>query len=271
MLKYPEIDPVLFTIAGPFQVRWYGLMYVLGFIATYILVRLQIRRFGYHELSEHFENLNFVLLLGVVLGGRLGYILFYNLDFYLANPLQMLALTSGGMSFHGACIALIAAAWWFTRKNKIDFWKTADLYAATIPIGLGLGRIGNFINGELFGRTTEVPWGMVFPDGGPLARHPSQLYESFLEGLVLFIILWSVKSKPWRGARGWPHGSILALFLIGYGIFRSMVELVREPDQQIGFLFGSLTMGQLLSTAMILAGASIWVYRLHRTKSEQNR
>ena len=267
MLTYPEIDPVLFNIGGPFQVRWYGLMYVLGFIATYILVRHQIRRFGYNELSEHFENLNFVLLLGVVLGGRLGYILFYNLDFYLANPLQMLALTSGGMSFHGACIALIGGALIFTRKNKIDFWKTADLYAATIPIGLGLGRIGNFINGELFGRTTEAPWGMVFPGGGPLPRHPSQLYESLLEGLVLFIILWSLKSKPWRGLKGWPHGAILSLFLIGYGVLRSLVELVREPDQQIGYLFASFTMGQLLSFAMIFTGMSIWLYRSHLTRS----
>lgn len=267
MLKYPEIDPVLFHIAGPFQVRWYGLMYVIGFIASYILVRYQIRRFNYHELSEHFENLNFVLLLGVVVGGRLGYILFYNLDFYLANPLEMLALTSGGMSFHGACIALIAGAWIFTRKNGINFWKTADLYAATIPIGLGFGRIGNFINGELFGRTTDVPWGMVFPNGGPLPRHPSQLYESLLEGLVLFIILWSLKSKPWRGIPGWPHGSILSLFLICYGVFRTTVELVREPDQQIGYLFSILTMGQLLSFAMILTGISIWLYRFRAVRN----
>jgi phosphatidylglycerol:prolipoprotein diacylglycerol transferase len=265
-LSFPQIDPIIFSI-GPLHVRWYGLMYVLGFLASYLLVRRQIRRFNYRQLAEHFENLNLVLILGVVIGGRLGYVLFYNFSYYLAHPLEILATWSGGMSFHGACLTLVVAGWIFCRKNNLDFWKTADIYTATLPIGLGLGRIGNFINGELYGRTTDLPWGMVFPGGGPLPRHPSQLYQSFLEGLVLFVILWSVHHKPWRKNRFWPHGSILALFLVGYGCLRIFVEIFREPDQQVGYLFGLLTMGQLLSGVMVGGGLLIWKLRLNHTNS----
>jgi phosphatidylglycerol:prolipoprotein diacylglycerol transferase len=265
-LSFPQIDPIIFSI-GPLHVRWYGLMYVLGFLASYLLVRRQIRRFNYRQLAEHFENLNLVLILGVVIGGRLGYVLFYNFSYYLAHPLEILATWSGGMSFHGACLTLVVAGWIFCRKNNLDFWKTADIYTATLPIGLGLGRIGNFINGELYGRTTDLPWGMVFPGGGPLPRHPSQLYQSFLEGLVLFVILWSVHHKPWRKNRFWPHGSILALFLVGYGCLRIFVENFREPDQQLGYLFGLLTMGQLLSGVMVGGGLLIWKLRLNHANS----
>jgi phosphatidylglycerol:prolipoprotein diacylglycerol transferase len=265
-LSFPQIDPIIFSI-GPLHVRWYGLMYVLGFLASYLLVRRQIRRFNYRQLADHFENLNLVLILGVVIGGRLGYVLFYNFSYYLAHPLEILATWSGGMSFHGACLTLVVAGWIFCRKNNLDFWKTADIYTATLPIGLGLGRIGNFINGELYGRTTDLPWGMVFPGGGPLPRHPSQLYQSFLEGLVLFVILWSVHHKPWRKNRFWPHGSILALFLVGYGCLRIFVENFREPDQQVGYLFGLLTMGQLLSGVMVGGGLLIWKLRLNHTNS----
>jgi phosphatidylglycerol:prolipoprotein diacylglycerol transferase len=265
-LSFPQIDPIIFSI-GPLHVRWYGLMYVLGFLASYLLVRRQIRLFNYRQLADHFENLNLVLILGVVIGGRLGYVLFYNFSYYLAHPLEILATWSGGMSFHGACLTLVVAGWIFCRKNNLDFWKTADIYTATLPIGLGLGRIGNFINGELYGRTTDLPWGMVFPGGGPLPRHPSQLYQSFLEGLVLFVILWSVHHKPWRKNRFWPHGSILALFLVGYGCLRIFVENFREPDQQVGYLFGLLTMGQLLSGVMVGGGLLIWKLRLNHTNS----
>ena len=233
ILVFPEIDPVIFQI-GPLAVRWYGLMYVLGFFACYLLVRHQIREFSYRRLDAHFENINMVLILAVIIGGRLGYVLFYNLPYYLEHPLEIPATWSGGMSFHGGCLAALAGGWLYCRKKGIDFWTTADLYTATIPIGLGLGRIGNFINGELYGRVTDVPWAMVFPDGGPLPRHPSQLYEALLEGVLLFTILWAVRAKPWQNRRFWPHGSIFALFLSGYGCARFIVEWFREPDQQIG-------------------------------------
>lgn len=261
MLAFPEIDPVLLAL-GPLKVRWYGLMYVLGFTASYFLVRVQIRQVNYRLLAAHFENLNLVLILCVVLGGRLGYVLFYNLPYYLQHPAEILATWTGGMSFHGACLALIVGGWWYTRKYGIDFFKAADIYVATIPIGLGLGRIGNFINGELYGRVTDLPWGMVFPYGGPSPRHPSQLYEAVLEGAVLFLLLWTTRTKPWQQLARWPHGSILALFLICYGLFRMLVELFREPDQQLGLILGLLTMGQLLSVLMVVGGIVLWRVRL---------
>lgn len=265
-LTFPQIDPVIFEI-GPLAIRWYGLMYVLGFLATYLLVRRQIREFGFHRLDDHFENLNMVLILGVIVGGRLGYVLFYNLPYYLAHPLEIPATWSGGMSFHGGCITALAGGWLYCRKKGIDFWKTADIYGATFPIGLGLGRIGNFINGELYGRVSDVPWAMVFPGGGPLPRHPSQLYESLMEGLLLFVLLWTVHRKPWQDKRLWPHGSIFALFLAGYGCARIVVEAFREPDQQIGYLLGFFTMGQLLSGAMVIGGLFIWKFRMGGKKS----
>ncbi len=256
-LVFPEIDPVIFSV-GPLHVRWYGLMYVLGFTASYILVRKQINDLSFKQLGEHFENLNLVLILCVVLGGRLGYVLFYNPGYYLSHPLEIPATWSGGMSFHGAVICLIIGGWIFCRRKKLNFWKSADIYIVTIPIGLGLGRIGNFINGELFGRATDVPWGMVFPHGGPVARHPSQIYEVLLEGILLFLILWSLRKKTYEAGSNLPHGSLLALFLILYGIFRFLVEFFREPDQQVGYFVNNLTMGQILSICMVLGGAIIW-------------
>ncbi len=262
MLSYPHIDPVIVRI-GPLQIRWYGLMYVLGFTATYLLVRYQATRFRWQEMLDHLDNLNLVLILGVVLGGRLGYVLFYNLGYYLQHPLEILATWEGGMSFHGGCIGVALAGLWYCRRHGLDFWKATDLYVVTVPIGLGLGRIGNFINGELFGRVTELPWGMVFPGGGPLPRHPSQLYEAGLEGVLLFFLLWSLRKRPWSAGRSrhWPHGSMLALFLILYGVFRFLVEFVRQPDPQLGTLALGLTMGQFLSSIMILAGLLLWLWR----------
>jgi phosphatidylglycerol:prolipoprotein diacylglycerol transferase len=262
-MVFPNIDPVIFSV-GPLHVRWYGLMYVLGFTASYLLVQAQLKRFSFPELQKHFENLNLFLILSVIVGGRLGYVLFYNFSYYLAHPLEIPATWSGGMSFHGACLAVFLTGWAFCRKNGIDFWKSADLYAVTLPIGLGLGRIGNFINGELFGRVTDVPWGMVFPGGGPLPRHPSQLYEAMLEGVCLFFLLWAVHRRPWLSKKYWPHGSIIALFFIGYGIVRIIVENFRQPDAQLGFVGGIFTMGQLLSLVMVIGGAILWLYRLRQ-------
>lgn len=251
MLPYPAFDPVLVQL-GPLQVRWYGLMYVLGFAASYLLVHHQIKKYRLSRLSDHFENLNLALIISLVVGARLGYVLFYNPAYYLAHPAEIPATWQGGMSFHGALVGLLLGGYLYCRTANLDFLQTADVYIVTTPIGLGLGRLGNFINGELFGRVTDVPWAMIFPQGGPLPRHPSQLYEFVLEGVVLFALLWTAKNVYWR--RGWQRGNLLALFLIGYGLMRSLVEFFREPDAQLGFLFNLLTMGQLLSGLMIAAG-----------------
>lgn len=260
-LTHPNFDPVIFSL-GPLHVRWYGLMYILGFAASYFLVRYQIRQGGHRKFQEHFENINLVLILCVVLGGRLGYVFFYNFSYYMAHPLEIPATWTGGMSFHGACLAVILGGWIFAKIKKLDFWQGADIYVATIPIGLGLGRLGNFINGELYGRASDLPWAMIFQQGGPIPRHPSQLYEAILEGFLLFCILWPLRKKPYTTPKTWPHGSILALFLILYGLFRSFVELFREPDQHIGLIFSVFSMGQLLSFSMIAIGIVIWRYRL---------
>ncbi len=240
--------------------RWYGLMYVLGFVASYMLVQYQIKKFNLTKLAEHFENLNLILIICLIAGGRLGYVVFYNLSYYLQHPVEILATWQGGMSFHGALIGLIAGGYIFCRRNALNFWETADVYIVTTPIGLGLGRIGNFINAELFGRVSDVPWAMIFPGGGPLPRHPSQLYEAMLEGVLLFVILWFLKGYT-HGAKRWPHGAMLSVFLICYGIFRYFVELFREPDTHLGFVLASFTMGQILSGLMILAGCILLAWR----------
>jgi len=253
MLPFPQIDPAIISV-GPVQIRWYGLMYVLGFMASYWLVQKQIQQRGDSELARHFENLNFTLMLSVILGGRLGYVLFYNLGYYLEHPSEILATWQGGMSFHGAAFGTMLGGFWFCRSRGLDFWRSADIYIVTIPIGLGLGRIGNFINGELFGRETDLPWAMIFPGGGPNPRHPSQLYECLLEGVALFIVLWKAKDRPHA------NGQLLGLFLVCYGLFRIIVERFREPDPQLGFI-GILTMGQILSIAMIGLGLLIFIVR----------
>lgn len=261
MLTYPTIDPILLSI-GPVQVRWYGLMYVIGFMAAYHLVLYQAKKIKWHQMVQHLDTLHLTLIVGIIIGGRLGYVLFYNPAYYLAHPGEILAIWSGGMSFHGGCLGAFGAGLLSCRRAQLDFWKAADLVVVTVPIGLFFGRLGNFINGELFGRITTVPWGMIFPDGGPLPRHPSQLYEAALEGVVLFLILWSLKAKPWQPqAKGWPHGSILALFLGLYGLFRFVVEGVREPDPQIGLIGSLFTLGQMLCLVMIGAGVFLWRYR----------
>ncbi|KPK34416.1 MAG: prolipoprotein diacylglyceryl transferase [Nitrospira bacterium SG8_35_1] len=262
-MTFPQIDPVLFSI-GPLQVRWYGLMYVLGFAASLLLVKHQIKKFGFKELDVHFENLNLVLIISLVLGGRLGYVLFYNLPYYLGHPTEILATWQGGMSFHGGMLGLVIGGVIFCRKKRLDFWRAADFYTVTIPIGLGLGRIGNFINGELYGRVTDVPWGMVFPGGGPLPRHPSQLYEAFLEGGVLFLVLWFLKDRQ-APPSSWTPGSMVALFLVLYGVLRIFVEFFREPDAHLGFVAVGMTMGQLLSSLMIVAGIVIFLIRKKQT------
>jgi phosphatidylglycerol:prolipoprotein diacylglycerol transferase len=256
-----NIDPILFEL-GPIRVGWYGLMYIFGFFASYLLVRYQMKRKDFDISRLEVENLYFYLIIGLILGARLGYVLFYDLKRYLTEPFEIFAIWHGGMSFHGGLIGVLIVGVLFCWRNKKSFWKIADLIIVTVPIGLGLGRIGNFINGELYGRVTQVPWGMIFPGGGPLPRHPSQLYESALEGGVLFLILWLIKDKKL------PTGGLLALFLCLYGLFRFFVEFFREPDPQLGFVLGPFTMGQVLTTFMIIGGIFLFLYLSYSQKKE---
>ena len=271
MLSYPSIDPVIFSL-GPLQVRWYGLMYVIGFMAAYHLVARQAQRIGWEQLLRRLDNLNLALIAGVILGGRLGYVLLYNPAYYWTHPVEIAATWEGGMSFHGACIGAITAGIWYCHRAGLSFWRAADLYVVTVPIGLFFGRIGNFINGELYGRVTQAAWGMAFPEGGTLPRHPSQLYEAAGEGLLLFVILWSVRARPWTKPQAvwWPHGSMLALFLMLYGALRFFLEFFRQPDSQLGFVALGMSMGQALCLIMVGAGVLIWYYRAKTKAPAQN-
>ena len=253
----PNIDPVAIHL-GPIQVHWYGLMYVLAFLALWFFAARRAKRPDSGWTPEQVGDLVFYGALGVILGGRFGYMLFYNLGHYLAHPLDAFKIWQGGMSFHGGLLGSLAAMWYFARNTGKRFFDVADFVALWTPIGLGLGRIGNFINHELWGKVTDAPWGMVFREAGPLPRHPSQLYQAALEGVALFVLLYFFARKPR------PTASVSGLFLIGYGVFRFVVEFVREPDPQLGYLaFGWVTMGQVLSLPMMLAGAGLlwWSYR----------
>jgi len=257
-LMFPNIDPVLVQI-GPFAIRWYALAYIGGILIGW--------RYAIHLCKRPPQFLDpkllddFVLYgtLGVVLGGRLGYVLFYKPDYYLAHPIEILQVWEGGMSFHGGMLGVSLAIVLFARLRGLPLLMLSDLIAGIAPIGLGLGRIASFINGELWGRVTDVPWGMIFPHAGPLPRHPSQLYQATLEGVVLFLILfWCERS----GQRLKP-GLMTGVFLVGYGIARSTGELFREPDAFLGFLIGGFTMGQLLSLPMVVAG----IYLIYRAQT----
>ncbi len=265
MIPYPNIDPDIIRI-GPIAVRWYGIMYLIGFVSSYLLVKYQIKKQGQGSRvkgqeypGDFLDSFYTHIVLGLLIGARFGYVVFYNLSFYIQHPLDVFAVWQGGLSFHGGFIGSVLAGLWCCKKFRKDPWQVSDLVMATAPIGLGLGRIGNFINGELYGRITDVPWGMVFPNGGPLPRHASQLYEFLLEGVALFSILWIAKDKGFRS------GVLTALFVMLYGLFRFFVEFFREPDPQLGFIAGPFTMGQLLSTGMVFIG--VGVFYLRRKKS----
>ncbi|MBG3081563.1 prolipoprotein diacylglyceryl transferase [Proteus mirabilis] len=285
-LKFPEIDPVMFSI-GPVSLHWYGMMYLVGFVFALWLANRRAAKPNSGWNKNEVETLLYVGFVGVFIGGRLGYVLFYNLPVFLNDPLYLFKVWDGGMSFHGGLIGVICAMIWFAKRTKRRFFQVADFVAPLIPFGLGLGRIGNFINGELWGRVTlDTPWAFLFPNSrsedlqlvaqdpstllpiiqeyGVLPRHPSQLYEMLLEGVVLFIIL-NIFVRKNR-----PVGSVSGLFLIGYGAFRIIVEFFRQPDAQLG-LFSGVSMGQLLSIPMILLGIifMVWAYRQDK-KTPQN-
>lgn len=247
MLTYPQIDPVIVHL-GPLAIRWYGVMYLLGFVSGFYLIRALRRRRNLQLTDEGISDLLFAAVLGVVLGGRLGYVLFYNAGYYLEHPLQILAVWEGGMSFHGGLLGVAVATSIFCLRRRLPLLLTGDILVTAATVGLGLGRLGNFINGELWGRVTTVPWGMVFPSGGALPRHPSQLYEAVLEGPVLLIILWLLhRRQP-------AHGVPFFIFFLCYGSFRFALEFFRQPDAHLGFLWGGATMGQLLSLPMVAIG-----------------
>jgi len=248
VLTYPSINPVALSV-GPLKVHWYGIMYLIGFVAAWWLARLRSKQDGSPLNQEQISDLIFYGALGVVIGGRFGYVLFYHFDYFLQNPLWLFYIWEGGMSFHGGLLGVVTALFIYGRKLGVNGFVLTDFIAPMVPIGLGAGRIGNFIGGELWGRVSDAPWAMVFPNAGNLPRHPSQLYQFALEGVVLFVVLWWFSSKPR------PRMQVSGLFLIGYGVARFAVEFFRQPDSHIGFLaFGWLTMGQLLTLPMILVG-----------------
>jgi phosphatidylglycerol:prolipoprotein diacylglycerol transferase len=265
MIPYPRIDPVALAL-GPFQVRWYGLMYVLGFLAAWLLGRLRARKAGSGWTASQVDDLLTFCAIGVIAGARLGYVLFYDLEAYLASPLDIFKLWMGGMSFHGGLAGVLIALSFAARRTGRAFWEVVDMAAPLVPPGLFFGRLGNFVNGELFGRPTESPLGMVFPAGGPLPRHPSQLYEACLEGLVLFVLLW------WFSSRTSPIGAISAFFALGYGVSRISVEFFREPDAHLGFIaFGWLTTGQLLCLPLIVSGVCLLIYAYARPHAAKRK
>lgn len=254
MILYPHINPIAAHI-GPFKIHWYGIMYIIGFLSAWGLGVLRSKKPGSLLTSNQVGDMLFYAALGVIIGGRTGYMLFYDLPNFLANPLIIFKVWDGGMSFHGGFIGVLIALWFYSRHLKISFFQLTDFIAPLVPIGLAAGRMGNFINGELWGRVTDVPWAMIFPTGGLYPRHPSQLYEFLLEGVLLFMILWIYSRKPR------PTMAVSALFLLLYGGFRFFVEFFRMPDIQLGYLaFNWLTMGQLLSTPMIILGMVLLVY-----------
>ena len=259
-LMFPAWDPVALAV-GPLAIRWYGIAYLLGFVLGWRYCLGLAARFPSATVTpKAYDDFLLWVVLGVIVGGRLGYVLFYQLSFYSAAPLEILEVWHGGMSFHGGFLGFLIASLWFCRKHGVAILPFGDGLAAAAPIGLFFGRLANFVNGELWGRVTDVPWGMVFPGAGDLPRHPSQLYHAALEGLLLFVLLAIAVRHP--AVRRRP-GAVIALFLIGYALCRGFVEFFREPDAQIGFLYGGVTMGQLLSLPLFFAGV-VMLWRVWR-------
>jgi phosphatidylglycerol:prolipoprotein diacylglycerol transferase len=263
MLTYPQIDPVAFSI-GPLKVHWYGLMYLVGFVGGWWLGVHRAKKPNSGWTEQQVGDLLFYVALGVILGGRLGYVLFYDFANYVQEPLNIFKIWQGGMSFHGGLIGVVLGMWLYGRRTQRTFFQVSDFVAPLVPIGYCAGRIGNFINGELWGRVTDVPWGMVFPGGGPDPRHPSQLYQAFLGGVVIFTILYFYSNKPR------PTMAVSGLFAALFGAYRFTVEFFRQPDAHLGFIaFDWLTMGQLLSAPLVPLGIALMVLA-YRRKSVAN-
>jgi phosphatidylglycerol:prolipoprotein diacylglycerol transferase len=257
MLVHPQFDPVAIHL-GPFAVRWYGLMYLVGFLLIWAAGRYRIARQAGVWTPRDLDDALFYGILGTIIGGRLGYVLFYKFGDYLAEPWKIFYVWEGGMSFHGGMLGVIFAMWLYAHVRKQDWLRVTDFVAPLIPLALACGRLGNFINAELWGRPTDVPWAMIFPNVDNVPRHPSELYELGLEGVSLFIILW------WFSSRPRPRGAVSGLFLVGYGVFRFLVEFTREPDRFLGFLALGFTMGQWLSLPMIVIGLGMIVWAYHK-------
>lgn len=255
-----DFDPVAFKIFG-WPIHWYGLMYLIGFISAWWLGRMQVKRpAGKGWTTQQVDDMVFFGGLGVILGGRLGYILFYNFTSFIADPLMIFRVWQGGMSFHGGLLGVLVGLWFFNRKYQKGYWNIVDYAAPMIPLGLGCGRIGNFINAELWGKPTDLPWGMIFPAAGPAPRHPTPIYEALLEGLLLFIILWVYTAKPR------PTMAVSGMFALCYGVFRMLVEFVRLPDAHIGYLaFGWFTMGMLLTLPLMGVGLALLYFAYRKS------
>ncbi len=252
-ITFPQIDPVIFSL-GPVSLRWYGLMYLIAFGLAWFLANRAAKKPGSGWTEQQVSDLLFIGFLGVILGGRIGYVLFYQFELFLAEPLYLFKIWTGGMSFHGGLLGVLLAMAWFAKRNKKAYLVLGDFVAPLIPLGLAAGRLGNFINAELWGRPTDVPWAVLFPGAGPLPRHPSQLYEFALEGIVLFaLIMLYRRFNP-------PAGSLGGLFLAGYGSARFFVEFYREPDAHLGLLSAGMSMGQWLSLPMIIVGIGLIIY-----------
>ncbi len=269
MLIHPEINPVALQL-GPLAIHWYGLTYLAAFGLFFFLATLRLKHQPYASITgpgawsrRDIEDILFLGVMGVVVGGRIGYCLFYKPAYYASHPLEIFYVWQGGMSFHGGLIGVLLAQWWFARTRQRPWLQVMDFVAPCVPTGLAAGRAGNFMNGELWGRVADpsLPWGMLFRDGGPLPRHPSQVYQFLLEGLLLFVLLWLYARKPRK------MGQVSAAFLFGYGVFRFIAEFFREPDAHLGILQLGMSMGQWLCVPMILGGVALWVWASKRPKT----
>jgi phosphatidylglycerol:prolipoprotein diacylglycerol transferase len=265
MLQYPDINPVALEL-GPLVIHWYGITYLFAFLAGWTLAKYRANKVGSGWIADEIGDAVFYIVLGVILGGKFGSLLFYQTDLLLSEPLKALNPFSDygwrGMSFHGGFLGVLVAFWLYARNTARTFFQVADFFAPMFAIGLGAGRVGNFINGELYGRITDVPWGMVFPHAGPEPRHPNQIYQFICEGIILFAIVWMFSAKPR------PRMAVSGMFVMCYGIYRFFIEFVRQPDADLGFIaFDWLTMGQLLSLPMVLVGLGLltMAYRINKT------